>query len=178
MVMLQKVMISAEVLVISEGDERNEWVLDSRCSFHMTPSHSWLHSYKELDEGKVLLGNNKQCDVVGIGEVKLKLANETVKILQEVRHVPDLKRYLISVGVLDSKGYSIKVEFGSMKVSKGSMVVMKGLRQNGLYILQAETITGEAGSVQSKNSEMQNFGIGDLATSVRRGCRSYGSRDC
>ncbi|KAL5561501.1 hypothetical protein UlMin_031248 [Ulmus minor] len=31
-----------------------------------------------------------------------------------------------------------------IKISRGSLVIMKGLKQNGLYVLQGSTITGEA----------------------------------
>ena len=64
-------------------------VIDSRCSFHMTPHRSWLGSFKEIDGGKVLLGNNKECNVAGVGEIRLKLGDGTVKIPQNVRLVPE-----------------------------------------------------------------------------------------
>jgi len=39
--------------------------------------------------------------VVGIGAVELRLADNTIRTLKEVRHVPDLKRNSISLGMLD-----------------------------------------------------------------------------
>lgn len=42
--------------------------------------------------------------VAGIGSVRLKLSNGSVKILLGVRHVPELKRNLISLGILDFSG--------------------------------------------------------------------------
>lgn len=54
------------------------------------------------------------------------------------------------MGILDENGFNIKVEACTMKVVKGSMVLMKGLRKNGLYILQAKTVIGQDSSVQDK----------------------------
>lgn len=36
----------------------------------------------------------------------------------------------------NSSGYPIKVENGKIKVSKGSSVLLKAMKQNGLYILK------------------------------------------
>ncbi|KAL6513040.1 E3 ubiquitin-protein ligase upl4 [Orobanche minor] len=57
---------SAEVL-ISEGQSKNEWILDSGCSFHMTPNRDWFEEFSSARSGKVLLGDNKACTVQGIG---------------------------------------------------------------------------------------------------------------
>ena len=42
--------------------------------------------------------------MAGIGSVRLKLSNGSVKILLGVRLVPELKRNLISLGILDFSG--------------------------------------------------------------------------
>ena len=41
-----------------------------------------------------------------------------------------------------------------MRISKGALVVMKGLKQNGLYFLQGSTITGAA-AVSSSDSDSE-----------------------
>ena len=51
-----------------------------------------------------------------------------VRTLGEVRHVPEVKKNLISLGTLDFNGYCYKFENGLMKVSKGAMVVMNGAK--------------------------------------------------
>ena len=53
------------------------------------------------------MGNNASCQTVGIGNVKIKMYDDIVKILSDVRHVPKLKKKLISLGVLDLNGYKI-----------------------------------------------------------------------
>ncbi|KHN13665.1 Retrovirus-related Pol polyprotein from transposon TNT 1-94, partial [Glycine soja] len=71
---------SAEVLSISTKKHSEEWILDSGCSFHMTPNLEWFSSYKEIDGGKVLMGNNMVCNVIGIGTIKLKVQDGFVKL--------------------------------------------------------------------------------------------------
>ena len=57
--------------------------------------------------------------------------NGVVRELTQVRFVPELKRNLISIGILDQTGCVIKAEKGILRVIKGSMVIMKGIKQNG-----------------------------------------------
>lgn len=64
------------------------------------------------------MGNDVACQVEGIGFIKLKLSNGTTKILSEVRFVPELKRNLISLGILDKLGYEFKAKRGVLSVLK------------------------------------------------------------
>lgn len=50
--------------------------------------------------------------------------------------MPKLRRNLISLGLLDSNGYTYKLEKCVLKLMKGSLVVMKGKLTHGLYILK------------------------------------------
>ncbi|KAL5569169.1 hypothetical protein UlMin_025744 [Ulmus minor] len=68
----------------------------------------------------------------------------SIKILSGVRHVPNLHRNLISIGALDESSFVSRFEDGMIKISRGSLVIMKGLKQNGLYVLQGSTNTREA----------------------------------
>ncbi|KAL5563211.1 hypothetical protein UlMin_032958 [Ulmus minor] len=124
---------SLDVLVVSTKHSDRHWIMDSGCSFHMTPNGGWFEDYKEINGGQVLLGNNKPCKVIGIGSVRIKTHDGIERILSNVRHVPELKRNLISLGMLDQHGFSWKGEKGVLKVSKGSLVVMKGVKDKSLY---------------------------------------------
>ena len=50
------------------------------------------------------------CKVVGIGIVSLKKFDGVVRELTQVRFVPDLKRNLISIGMLDLIGCVIRAK--------------------------------------------------------------------
>ncbi|KAG8491014.1 hypothetical protein CXB51_014181 [Gossypium anomalum] len=145
-----------ELLVASVNDSKvsEEWILDSGCTFHMSPNRDWFTTYKTMFEGVVLMGNNASCKIAGVGTIKVKMFDGVVRTLSDVRHVPELKRNLISLSTLDSKGYRYTVESGVLKISKGSLVVMKGQRKIAkLYVLQGSTVTGDAAVAFSSLSD-------------------------
>lgn len=61
---------------------------------------------------------------------------ETISALYSVRHAPRLKRNLISLGMLNSLGYFFQPENSGLKIMKGIEIVIKGVKENCLYILQ------------------------------------------
>ncbi|KAG8497270.1 hypothetical protein CXB51_008544 [Gossypium anomalum] len=141
-----------ELLVASINDSKvsEEWILDSGCTFHMNPNRDWFTTYETVSEGVVLMGNNASCKIAGVGTIKVKMFDGVVRTLSDVRHVPELKRNLISLSTLDSKGYRYTAESGVLKNSKGSLVVMKGQRKIAkLYVLQGSTVTGDAAIASS-----------------------------
>ncbi|KAH0652209.1 hypothetical protein KY289_029887 [Solanum tuberosum] len=99
-------------------------------------------SEDEVECGVVLMGNDAQCKVVRIGTVQIKTHDGVIRTLTNVRHIPDLKRNLISLGTLESLGCKYSAEGGVLKVSKGALVLMKGIRRGTLYYLQGSIVTG------------------------------------
>ena len=71
------------------------------------------------------MGNDHQCNIEGMGTVRIKTDDGIVRELKEVRYVPQLKKNLISVGTLEASGMVISVRDGILKIIRGSMVVMK-----------------------------------------------------
>lgn len=61
------------------------------------------------------MGNNGPCDVTGIGSIRLKVWDVTIKILEEVRYIPDLKRNLVSLEKLDKKWMFIEMSRWSLE---------------------------------------------------------------
>ncbi|KAH9648835.1 hypothetical protein KPL70_025759 [Citrus sinensis] len=146
---------SAGVLLVTDDQTKGNWVLDSGCSFHMCPNKNLFLNYEAYDGGVVVMGNDAIFKVVGKGIIRLKMLDGMTRELANVRHVPDLKRNLISLGMLDKMGCLVKLESGTLKVMRGSMVLMKGSLSNGLYVLQGTAITGAVGvSNQSLDKTM------------------------
>ncbi|KAL5768311.1 hypothetical protein ACOSQ2_015094 [Xanthoceras sorbifolium] len=141
----------ADVLFVTEDrfNSNNEWIMDTGCSYHMCPNRDWFSTYESIDGGIVLMGNNAQCKTVGIGTIRIRMHDGIVRTLSDVRHVPDLKKNLISLGTLDSNGCKFSAEGGVLRVSKGALIVMKAKKAGSLYILQGSTITGSAAVSES-----------------------------
>lgn len=110
---------TAEVLIATSQKPQGQWVLDLGCTFHMCPNISYFTTYQPCDGGMVLIGNNSMCKVVGIRIVSLRMFDGVIRELTQARFVPDLKRNLISIGMLDQICCVIKAEKGVLRVIKG-----------------------------------------------------------
>ena len=72
-------------------------MLDSGASFHATSQKEFFERYIPENLEKVYLGDDQPCDIIGKGVVKIKL-NGSVWELKDARHIPNLRKNLISVG--------------------------------------------------------------------------------
>uniref|UniRef100_A0A2N9I8F7 Integrase catalytic domain-containing protein n=1 Tax=Fagus sylvatica TaxID=28930 RepID=A0A2N9I8F7_FAGSY len=145
-----------DMLSVSSSTDglNNSWLLDSACSFHVTPHRNWFDTYRSINCGSVRMGNDAACTIIGMGTIKIKMSDGVVRTLEEVRHIPDMRKNLISLGTLDSKGYSYKSENGIMKVSKGAMIVMTGQKiSSNVYKLLGNTILGGVAAVAESEDD-------------------------
>ena len=72
--------------------------MDSGASFHTTPHREIIQNYVAGDFGKVYLADGSALGVMGRGDVRILLPNGSVWLLEKVRHIPNLRKNLISVG--------------------------------------------------------------------------------
>ena len=117
--------------------------MDSGASFHTTSHREIIQNYVAGDFGKVYLANGSALDVVGMGDVWILLPNGSVWLLEKVRHIPDLRRNLISIGQLDDEGHAILFVSGTWKITKGARVLACGKKTDTLYMTSSpkDTIT-------------------------------------
>jgi len=76
--------------------------------------------------------NDAVCKTVGIGNVRMRMFDEHVRSLTNVRHVPDLKKNLLSLEALEARGYKFSGADRGIKVTGGSMTILKGERTTNL----------------------------------------------
>ena len=86
---------------------------------------NWFSNYQSIDGGVVFMGNDFSCKIVGVDSVWIKMHDGSVRTLTYLRHVLELRKNLISLGVLDSVGYRCTTQGGVLKVSKSILMVMK-----------------------------------------------------
>ncbi|GFY99519.1 hypothetical protein Acr_13g0009190 [Actinidia rufa] len=98
----------------------------------------------ETCEGRIWMANNTASRVVGRGTVQFYMADGRSVTLTEVRYVPNLRKNLISIGMLDSKGCSFEASGGILRVSKGNKEMLWGKKTRGLYRLEGNVQTGGA----------------------------------
>ncbi|KAK2976143.1 hypothetical protein RJ640_012353 [Escallonia rubra] len=106
----------ADVLSVTISSSDGGWILDTGCSYHMCPNMDWFATYRSFDGGKVLMGNDVACKVVGICSIQIRMHDG-----------------------------------GVIRIMKGALVVMKGLKQNSLYLLQSSTVIGAAAAASSSD---------------------------
>lgn len=132
-------------LIVDEANaavtDHDEWVLDTGCSFHMSPRRDVFIDLQEVRTGRVRMANNTVVEVKGVGAVRFQNDDGTTLLLTKVRYMPGISRNLISMGTLEEKGCKFKASNGVLKVIKGCTVFMKGQRRQSLYILTAKAKT-------------------------------------
>ena len=137
---------SGEIHAVVEckSNASEEWILDCVCTFHTCFIREAFSSLIPSTPGIVLMGNNSPCKIEGIGKGSIKMFDEKIHTLSNVKYVLELKRNLISLGTLESQGYKFSKEGGNLKVCKGSLVVIKGHQKaTNLYVLEGSTLVGD-----------------------------------
>ncbi|GAA0148626.1 hypothetical protein LIER_08015 [Lithospermum erythrorhizon] len=116
----------ADSLLLPVDCSIGSWILDSGASFHTTSSRDIMVYYIAGDYGTVHLADGEPLNIVGMGDVTLKLSNGSTWKLTKVRHVPKLVKSLISVSQLDGDGYRTTFGDSNWKVARGAMTIARG----------------------------------------------------
>ena len=88
----------------------------------MCPNRDWFSTYETVSKGVVLMGNDASWKIIGVGTIRIKMFDGIVKMLGDVKHIPYLKRSLISLSTLDLKWYKYSGEGGALKVSTAQSI--------------------------------------------------------
>ena len=80
------------------------------------------------------MGDERPLDIIGKRKVLIKLTNGNQWFLKDVKHVSGLKKNLISIGQLGSKGCVSTFIDKTWKVTKGALVVAKVEKVGTLYL--------------------------------------------
>ena len=69
-----------------------------------------------------------------MGDIRILLPNGSIWLLEKVRHIPDLRRNLISIEQFDDEWHAILFVGGTWKVTKGARVLNRGKKTGTLYM--------------------------------------------
>ncbi|KAI3500109.1 hypothetical protein L1887_35925 [Cichorium endivia] len=126
-------------------DYEKDWIIDSGCSNHMTGDQKKLQNLKEYKGSRVVLtANNSRLSIAHIGNTTIVPGNESDLVsLQNVFHVPGMKKNLLSVSQLTSSGNYVLFGPQDVKVYKDLKIFEKptieGRRVESVYVLSAES---------------------------------------
>ena len=100
----------------------------------MSPCREWFTTYEQVDRGNILMDNSAVFKRVGIDSIIIRTHDGTFCTLNNVRHVPQMTKNLISLSLLDSKRLNVRCGGGVVYVCKGSKDVFKGVKCGTLYV--------------------------------------------
>ncbi|KAL5750844.1 hypothetical protein ACOSP7_005117 [Xanthoceras sorbifolium] len=150
---------AGDAMILSVNSPIESWILDSGASFHATLCREIMENYVSGNFGKVHLADDETLKIVGKGDIRLKLPNGSTWKLQGVRHIPGLKRNLISIGQLDGEGYCTTFSGCEWKITKGALVVARGKKCGTLYVTSnLENIVAVADADGKSNLWHQRLG--------------------
>lgn len=164
------------VLTASLYVSEDEWVLDSGCTFDITPRRELLTDFVEQEGNKVMMGNNTFCMVKGMGSITIDNSDGSVLVLKNVRFIPEMGRNLISYGQLESSGCSYRGKDYKIEFFKGEKKVLTGTYTNGLYYLQGTVRKAEVNSATKSidktkqwHSRLAHMNIRSMQLLARKG---------
>jgi hypothetical protein len=132
-------MVDEVLFTCDVSHQHQHWLLDSGASSHKCLHRNWFSTYQSIDDGVVFMGNDFFCKIVGVGSVRIKMHDGSLRTLTDIRDVPELRKNLICLGVIDSAGYRCTTQGGVLKAFKGILVVMKAKMVENLYQLEGRT---------------------------------------
>jgi len=84
------------------------WFLDSGVSFHMTGDRDLFSDLEDKDLGvHVEMGDDGRYSAMGVDTISFERESGKPFVLKEVMHVLGLRKNLISVAMLEDKGYDV-----------------------------------------------------------------------
>ena len=120
----------------------------------MISHRDWFCTYEPISEGSMLMGDDHALEIVGVGNIKIKMFDGSINTIQEVRHVKGLKKNLLSIGQLDNLGCKTHIEGRILKVVKGALMVMKAEKTiANLNMLLGDTLQKVEASIASTNQK-------------------------
>ena len=84
------------------------WYLDSGVSFHMTGDKELFSDLEEKDlQMHIEMGDDGRYSATSIGTITFEREFGNTFLLKDVMHVPGLKKNLVSVAMLEDRGYDV-----------------------------------------------------------------------
>jgi transposase InsO family protein len=122
-----------------------DWIVDSGCSNHMTGDKEKLSSLSAYKGDRVVVtANNSKLPITHVGKtVVLPRFSPNKLKLEDVYHVPGMKKNLLSVSQLTSSGNYVVFGPEDVKVYQNLKVsgtpIMEGRRRKSIYVMSAES---------------------------------------
>ncbi|GJV76738.1 retrotransposon protein, putative, ty1-copia subclass [Tanacetum coccineum] len=138
----------SEVMMVmsTQAQALLDLIMDSGCSYHMTPRLDIFFDFLECDGGSVQLGDNRECKIRGIGKVRVQLRDGSSFVLNNVRVILSGIRRDNCVYSLD--GHAMAGELNASVEEKDSLAQVWHKRlghmsEAGLQVLEKQGLFGK-----------------------------------
>uniref|UniRef100_A0A2N9EQN5 Integrase catalytic domain-containing protein n=1 Tax=Fagus sylvatica TaxID=28930 RepID=A0A2N9EQN5_FAGSY len=117
------------------------WTLGLWGYCHICSDKKMFSTYQSVGYGEQLfMGNSSTSKVEGKGKVVLKMSFGKELTLNDVLHVPDIRKNLVSGSLLSKNGFQLVFESEKFLLTKNGMLVGKGYLSDGLFKMNVMTI--------------------------------------
>ena len=114
-------------------------LMDTGSTRHVCIDQNLFSSYHPVDNGEeIFMGNSSISKVVGKGKVILKMTSGKKLTLNDLLHVPDIRKNLGSCSLLNKNGFKLVFESDKFVLTKNGVYVGKGYISNGLFKINIE----------------------------------------
>nr|CAN82978.1 hypothetical protein VITISV_023328 [Vitis vinifera] len=133
--------LSAVVSECNIVGNTKEWWVDTGATRHIC-SNKWMFStYKPVEQNEELfMGYSSSSKVEGRGKVILKMTSGKELTLNDVLHVPDIRKNLVSRSLLSKNGFKLVFVSDKFVLTKNEMFVGKGYLSDGLFKMNVMTV--------------------------------------
>ncbi|XP_024028034.1 uncharacterized protein LOC112093571 [Morus notabilis] len=145
----------------------SEWWLDSSATIDVCNDKKLFSSYKVEKEGQtVLMGNNDASMVAGRGVVEINFTFGKKLILNNVLHVPDIRKNLVYASLMCKNGLQIILEGNNCIVSKNEEIEMVYLIKIPLLLNVEEDPKTFSEAMSSKDASFWRKAVNDEMNSI------------
>ena len=124
--------------------------MDTGATHHICADRKMFTSYSIMDNSEQLfMGNSSTSNVEGQGKIFLKMTSGKEPTFNNVLHVPDLHKNLVSGSLLSKNGFRLVFESDKFVLAENGMYVGKCYMSNGLFKMNVMTVVP---SVINKNT--------------------------
>ena len=115
-----------------------EWWVDTGATRHVC-CDKMFSTYKECGE-QLFMGNSSIARAAGIGKIILKMTSGKELTLNNVLHVPEIRKNLIAGSLMLKNGFKLVFESDKFVITKARMYLGRGYMTDGMFKLNTMTI--------------------------------------
>jgi len=144
--------VDTEVLMVFYVEENishgKGWIFDSDSAVHVCSHKKMFNSLVVKEEGTIKMVDGSACEVISTRTVNVIKRDGTMRALEVVRYVSDVRYNLISIEMLDEEECRIQVQQDIITVSQGDGGILKGEKYGRIYKLKEEnSVRGEVSGI-------------------------------